>query len=107
MGDVFLLPRQGLRNQTQDVWLGGKPLTCWALSLTLATKVNLDLLCMCMRVLPACMHMHHVNASCPQSLEEHRVSDPLEPELWMTVSHHVGAGKRTQVLCRTESALNC
>ena len=29
------------------------------------------------------------------------VLDPLELELWMVVSCHVGAGNRTQVLCKS------
>jgi hypothetical protein len=30
-----------------------------------------------------------------------RVSDPLELDLQMAVNHHVGAGKQTQVFCRS------
>lgn len=32
---------------------------------------------------------------------QRRMSDPLEPELGVVLSHHVGAGHRTGVLCRS------
>lgn len=37
-------------------------------------------------VLPPCNYMYHMHTWCPRS-----VSDPLELELQMAVSHHVGA----------------
>lgn len=45
---------------------------------------------MCMSVLPARMCAHQVHA-----LGEYKVSDLLELELWMILSHHVGAGNPT------------
>lgn len=41
---------------------------------------------MCVGVSPACMYVHHM---CAWDLQ--RVSYPLELELWMVVSHPVGA----------------
>lgn len=35
------------------------------------------------------------------------MSDPLELELLMVVSCHVGAGNQTQVLCKSNNVLNC
>lgn len=34
-------------------------------------------------------------------VEVKAVLDPLELELWMGVSHHVGTGKQRQVVCKT------
>ena len=44
----------------------------------------------CMRVLPTCMSAHRMLNWCPQRQE--RVSEPLELELQMVVTSHVGAG---------------
>ena len=43
---------------------------------------------MCMSILPACMHVHHVHVCCPQGSEEGL--DSLNMELQMALSHHVG-----------------
>jgi hypothetical protein len=37
----------------------------------------------------------------PSEVNEKRVSYPLEPELQVVVSCHLGAGNRTQVLCKS------
>ena len=52
----------------------------------------------CMYDLPACMSVYHAHAWCPQG--QKRMWAPLGPELQMVVSQHVGAGNRTQVLCK-------
>jgi hypothetical protein len=44
---------------------------------------------MCMHVLPASVSAYHMPAWCPVMPE--KVPDPLELELWIVVSHHVGA----------------
>ena len=44
-----------------------------------------------MSVLPACMYVHHMYASC-HSIQK-IVSDPLELKLWMVMSCHVGDGQ--------------
>jgi hypothetical protein len=50
---------------------------------------------MYMSVLPACMHVHHIH--------EHALgmSDGPELELLMIVSHHVGTGDPSLVLCKS------
>lgn len=56
---------------------------------------------MCVRILPACMHttwMHHAHRA------QKKVLDPLELELWVLVSHYVGAGNRVQVLCKSNKS---
>jgi hypothetical protein len=35
-----------------------------------------------------------------------RMLDPLELELWMVVSHHMGAGNETQALCKGQGLLS-
>ena len=43
---------------------------------------------------------------CCAHREQKRVLDPLELELWIVVSHYVGAGNHIQVLCkRSQSVL--
>lgn len=54
------------------------------------TTKYLSLLCICVSVLPVCTYIHKMDAWCPQRSEEG--VRPLEPELQMVVSCHVGAG---------------
>lgn len=60
-------------------------------------KHILDLFFMYMSILPACMSVHHVPVKCLYRSE--KVSNTLELELRMVVSHHVSAKNQTQVLC--------
>jgi hypothetical protein len=48
---------------------------------------------MCMNVLPTCVYVHHVR--------------PLELEFQAVVSHHVGAGELSLVLCRSSKCSEC
>jgi hypothetical protein len=50
-----------------------------------------------------CVHMHSVCLVLLEARKGHWI--PLELELHTTVSHHVGAGNRTQALLTMESAL--
>lgn len=45
--------------------------------------------------------------TCPPGALIKRASDPLELELWMLVSHHVGAGLELGCPTKAASALNC
>lgn len=45
---------------------------------------------MCRNVLPACIYAHHIG-----------LLDLLELESGMAVSHHVGSGNKTRVLCKS------
>lgn len=54
-----------------------------------------------MGVLPSCMDVHHIHAE-PMEARTKSVSDPLELELQMVVSNHVGAGNQTQIWERSE-----
>lgn len=51
----------------------------------------------------ACMYIHHVCVCCLKMAEEG--SDPLEIELQVVKSHHVGAGKWTQALGKSSQLL--
>ena len=59
---------------------------------------------MSMSVLPARIYMHHVCASCSQRAEQGVRF--LKLELWMVVSHHVGAGNQARSSAREASALS-
>jgi len=52
---------------------------------------------MCISVLPTC-----VSHAPLMSSGHKRALDTLELELQMVVSHHVGAGNETQVLCKSK-----
>lgn len=52
-----------------------------------------------MSVLPACMSIPFV---CLVLAESRRQSDPIKLELETIVGHHVSAGNRTEVLCKSK-----
>lgn len=60
--------------------------------------------CLCMRVFPTYMLVHHMCGLCPQMPEG--VQDPLKLELQMTVSCHVGAVNQPGSSTRTASTPN-
>ena len=68
------------------------------------SKIFLDLLLlMCMSVLHASEYAHYMLACYlwrSEGLHAYCLLDSLEVELQRVVSHHVGAGDRTQVLCK-------
>lgn len=47
-----------------------------------------------------CMYIC-VSCVCLVSEDQRRASDPLDLELHVVVSHYVGAGNQTQVLCKS------
>lgn len=68
------------------------------------TPLNISQICffyfMSMSILTRCMSVHHMHVWCLG-----RVPDPLELELWMIVSCHVGAENQSQVLCNDKCFL--
>ena len=56
-------------------------------------------------VLPACMYVRTMCVPGTHRAQKN-VLDPLEVELQMVLSHYVGVGNQTWVLCKGNSALN-
>lgn len=76
---------------------------------TLNTYLNvyfliLKVFFMCVGVLLACRSVCHMHGCFPSRPKE--ALGPLELELWMLGSHHVGVGNQTQVLRKSSHALN-
>lgn len=58
---------------------------------------------MCRSIWLVCMCVYHMLACCPWMSD--RAFNQLELELWMVVSHYVGAGNLTWVLLTAEPSL--
>jgi hypothetical protein len=55
-----------------------------------------------------CLHIYYTPCVCLVPMEFERGHwIPPKLELWVALNHHIGAGNRTQVLCKIKSALNC
>ena len=59
---------------------------------------------MCMSVPPVCVHVYYIHAGARGG--QKRVLDPLEVELQMFVSYHIGSGKQALVLCKNNKCFN-